>query len=140
MTYRNEDVTINWIQSVFGLLSSIPTAVVWALLWLICLPYTWTLLPWGPFETNWWKIFPYLFGIIWVGGLPLLLVVINFFRKLTNREYNHDINKLEEEVIEEESIQPSAEETNTTESIKKIQSALKQSNEAKKNNFWDSVK
>ena len=97
MTYRNEDVTDKWKKELFGLLSSIPTAIIWALLWLICLPYTWTLLPWGPWETNWWKIFPYLFGIIWFGGLPLLFVVINFFRKLINREYNYDLNNSEKD-------------------------------------------
>ena len=81
MTYRNEDVTDKWRKELFGLLSSIPTAIIWALLWLICLPCTWTA-SWGPWETNWWKIFPYLFRIIWFGGLPLLFVVINFFRKI----------------------------------------------------------
>jgi hypothetical protein len=52
----------------FGL----PFAVIWATLWLYCLPHTWTLLPWGPWELNWWKIFPYLFGLSWFGLGPLI--------------------------------------------------------------------
>ena len=96
MTYRNEDVTDKWRKEVFGLLSSIPTAIIWALLWLICLPCAWTLLPWGPWETNWWKIFPFGFGLIWIGGLPLVITVINFFKKIGSREYNHDLISADE--------------------------------------------
>mgnify|MGYP001290020803 CR=1 FL=1 len=91
MAYRNKDVTDAWIGQVYGLLFAIPTAIIWALLWLICLPFTWGLLPWGEWSINWWKIFPFGFGIIWMGGLPLVITVINFFKKLANPEYNHDL-------------------------------------------------
>ena len=45
--------------------------VFWATLWLYCLPHTWGLLPWGSWDTNWWKIFPYIFGLSWFGLGPL---------------------------------------------------------------------
>ena len=87
MTYRNKDVSDAWIGQTYGLLAGIPMAIIWALLWLICLPFTWGLLPWGEWSINWWKIFPFGFGLIWMGGLPLVFVVINFFKKLANPEY-----------------------------------------------------
>jgi hypothetical protein len=87
MTYRNKDVSDAWIGQTYGLLAGIPMAVIWALLWLICLPFTWGLLPWGEWSINWWKIFPFGFGLIWMGGLPLLIIGINFFKKLANPEY-----------------------------------------------------
>ena len=90
MTYRNKDVSGDWIRQVYGLLTGIPSAVIWALLWLVCLPFTWGLLPWGEWSINWWKIFPFGFGLIWMGGLPLVIVVVNFFKKIANPEYNHD--------------------------------------------------
>ena len=99
MTYRNKDVSDAWIGQIYGLLAGIPTALIWALLWLICLPFTWGLLPWGVWRLNWWKIFPFGFGLIWMGGLPLLITGINFFKKLANPEYNHDLSKLAEEVL-----------------------------------------
>ena len=91
MTYRNKDVSDAWIGQVYGLLFAIPTAIIWALLWLICLPFTWGLLPWGDWSVNWWKIFPFGFGLIWMGGLPLLITAINFFKKIGSPEYNHDL-------------------------------------------------
>ena len=106
MTYRNKDVSDAWIGQIYGLLAGIPAALIWALIWLICLPFTWGLLPWGVWRLNWWKIFPFGFGLIWMGGLPLLITGINFFKKLANLEYNHDLNKLAEEVSEEKPNQP----------------------------------
>jgi hypothetical protein len=54
----------------------LPFGLEWAYLWLLALPFTWTLLPWGDFAYNWWKIFPF-FGIgmmsIW-GLFPLYLI------------------------------------------------------------------
>ena len=91
LTYRNKDVSDAWIGKTYGLLAGIPMAIIWALLWLICLPFTWGLLPWGEWSINWWKIFPFGFGLIWMGGLPLVITVINFFKKLANPEYNHDL-------------------------------------------------
>jgi len=91
LTYRNKDVTDAWIGQVNGLLFAIPTAIIWAFLWLICLPFTWGLLPWGDWSFNWWKIFPFGFGLIWMGGLPLVITVINFFKKIGSPEYNHDL-------------------------------------------------
>ena len=91
LSYRNKDVTKKWKDETWGLLFLINPSIIWALLFLICLPYTWTLLPWGEWSTNWWKIFPFGFGLIWLGGLPPILVISNFFKKLFNREYNSDI-------------------------------------------------
>ena len=91
MTYRNKDVSDAWIGQTYGLLVGIPSAVIWALLWLICLPFTWGLLPWGEWSINWWKIFPFGFGLIWMAGIPLISVVTKFFKKLANPEYNHDL-------------------------------------------------
>ena len=91
LTYRNKDVSDAWIGKTYGILAGIPIAIIWALLWLICLPFTWGLLPWGEWSINWWKIFPFGFGLIWMGGLPLVITVINFFKKLANPEYNHDL-------------------------------------------------
>ena len=113
LTYRNKDVSDAWMGQIYGLLSGIPTALIWALIWLICLPFTWGLLPWGVWRLNWWKIFPFGFGLIWMGGLPLLIIGINFFKKLANPEYNHDLNKLAEEVSEEEPNPPPVEEKAT---------------------------
>ena len=113
LTYRNKDVSDAWIGQIYGLLAGIPAALIWALLWLICLPFTWGLLPWGVWRLNWWKIFPFGFGLIWMGGLPLLITGINFFKKLANPEYNHDLSKLAENVSEEESTPPSVDEKAT---------------------------
>ena len=113
MTYRNKDVSDAWIGQIYGLLAGIPAALIWALIWLICLPFTWGLLPWGVWRLNWWKIFPFGFGLIWMGGLPLALVVVQFLARLANPEYNHDMNKLAEEVSEEEPNQPTVEEKAT---------------------------
>ena len=90
LSYRNKDVTKKWKDEIWGLLFLINPSIIWALLFLICLPYAWTLLPWGEWSTNWWKIFPYGFGLIWLGGLPPILVISNFFKKFFNREYNYD--------------------------------------------------
>ena len=97
MAYRNKDVTDAWIGQVYGLLFAIPPAIIWALLWLICLPFTWGLLPWGDWSVNWWKIFPFGFGIIWMGGLPLVITVINLFKKIGSPEYNHDLISADED-------------------------------------------
>ena len=110
MTYRNKDVSDAWIGQIYGLLAGIPTALIWALIWLICLPFTWGLLPWGVWRLNWWKIFPFGFGLIWMGGLPLALVVVQFLGRLAKPEYNHDLSKLAEEVSEEELPPPPVEE------------------------------
>ena len=97
LTYRNKDVSDAWIGKTYGLLAGIPMAIIWALFWLICLPFTWGLLPWGEWSINWWKIFPFGFGLIWMGGLPLVITVINFFKKLANPEYNHDLISADED-------------------------------------------
>ena len=91
LSYRNKDVTKKWKDEIWGLLFLINPSIIWALLFLICLPYAWTLLPWGEWSTNWWKIFPYGFGLIWLGGLPPILAISQFFRKFFNREYNYDL-------------------------------------------------
>ena len=91
LTYRDKDVTDEWIQKTNGLLMSIPTSIIWALLWLVCLPFTWGLLPWGEWSVNWWKIFPFGLGLIWLGGLPLIAVLSQFSKSLKNPNYNHDV-------------------------------------------------
>jgi len=91
LSYRNKDVTKKWKDEIWGLLFLINPSIIWGLLFLICLPYAWTLLPWGEWSTNWWKIFPYGFGLIWLGGLPPILVISQFFRKFFNQEYNNDL-------------------------------------------------
>ena len=98
LTYRTKDVSKQWRDSTFGLLIvSLPLTTIWALLWLICLPFTWGLLPWGEWSVNWWKIFPFGFGIIWMAGLPFIAVVTQFFKKLANPEYNYDLGKTDAE-------------------------------------------
>ena len=71
-TYVNDQQRgeVVWLAT-FGL----PFAAIWATLWLYCLPHTWTLLPWGSWDTNWWKIFPFIFGLIPMGGGPLFATI-----------------------------------------------------------------
>jgi len=52
----------------FGL----PFTTIWATIWLYCFPHLWTLLPWGSWDTNWWKVFPFIFGLSWFALGPLL--------------------------------------------------------------------
>jgi len=52
----------------FGL----PFATIWATIWLYCFPHLWTLLPWGSWDTNWWKVFPFIFGLSWFALGPLV--------------------------------------------------------------------
>jgi len=56
-----------WLAT-FGL----PFAAIWATLWLYCFPHLWTLLPWGSWDTNWWKVFPFIFGLSWFALGPLV--------------------------------------------------------------------
>ena len=90
LSYREKDVTDTWIQKTNGLLMSIPTTLIWALLWLVCMPFTWGLLPWGEWSFNWWKIFPYG-GLFLLGGLPLIAVLSQFSKTVRNPEFNYDI-------------------------------------------------
>ena len=50
----------------------IPLSMIWATIWLYCFPHLWALLPWGSWDTNWWKIFPFIFGLSWLGLGPLI--------------------------------------------------------------------
>ena len=98
ITYRTKGVTQEWQDTTNGLLLfGLPFTAIWALLWLVCLPVAWTLLPWGDWATNWWKIFPYGFGLIWFGGLPLLLVLRNFVKMVFSPEYAYDKQSAEPE-------------------------------------------
>lgn len=123
LTYRTKDVTKKWRNDTMGLLLfGLPVATIWALLWLVCLPYTWTLLPWGDWSTNWWKIFPFLFGLIWLGGLPLLFAVSAFIRKVFSPEYTYDVEQAEEEAQkEQETAQEDARTDGTATSIEIIE-------------------
>ena len=67
---------VAWV-AIFGL----GGGAIWATLWLYCLPMTWGLLPWGPWDTNWWKIFPFLFGLIWLGGGPMLGAIVDIKKR-----------------------------------------------------------
>ncbi len=83
--WRGKEVTKQWKEETsWLLLSGVPFATIWAALWIYCLPHVWTLLPWGPWEYNWWKIFPYLFGLIWMGLMPLIGLIIEVSKKLKN--------------------------------------------------------
>ncbi len=98
ITYRTKGVTQEWQNTTNGLLLfGLPFSAIWALLWLVCLPVAWTLLPWGDWATNWWKIFPYGFGLIWWGGLPLLLVFRKFVKMVFSPEYAYDKKSAESE-------------------------------------------
>ena len=90
-SYRTKDVTKKWKEQIWGCLFLFNPSIIWGLLWLVCLPYTWGILPWGEWSINWWKFFPYAFGLVWIGGLPPILVISQFLRKLFNREYNYDL-------------------------------------------------
>ena len=67
---------VAWV-AIFGL----GGGAIWATLWLYCLPMTWGLLPWGSWDTNWWKIFPFLFGLIWMGGGPMLGAIVDIKKR-----------------------------------------------------------
>jgi hypothetical protein len=57
---------------------------IWAILWLYCLPHTWTLLPWGSWDTNWWKIFPFM-GLFAFGGVAMWpLAVLGLWGKFND--------------------------------------------------------
>ena len=46
ITYRTKGVTQEWQDTTNGLLLfGLPFSAIWALLWLVCLPVAWTLLP-----------------------------------------------------------------------------------------------
>ena len=88
-TYRSKGVTEEWLKNVWTSVTLIPIAAIWALLWLVCLPVTWWLLPWGEWSMSWWKIFPFL-GLGFFGGFPLLSVSLNTLHQLTNPKYIFD--------------------------------------------------
>lgn len=91
LNWRGKEVTAQWKNETGWLiLGGVPFASIWAALWLYCLPNVWTLLPWGSWDLNWWKIFPYIFGLIPMGALPLLGVIIEGTKKLRNPIYISD--------------------------------------------------
>ena len=105
LRYRTKDVTKEWKEQLYSItLFAVPFTCIWALLWLICLPYTWTLLPWGDWSTNWWKIFPFGFGLIWMGCLPLFFSLRQMFSLLLSPQYNgaEQISNSESEAEHEE--------------------------------------
>ncbi len=114
-SYRTKDVTQKWKEEIWGNLFSINPSIIWALLWLVCLPYTWALLPWGEWGTNWWKIFPYAFGLIWIGFIPALLTIGGFFSLLFNQRYVCDEQKDESETSKTEVIKSEPSEEESTE-------------------------
>ena len=100
-TYRTKDVTHEWKEKIWTLLFFINPSMIWAFLWLICLPFTWGLLPWGEWSTNWWKIFPFGFGLAWLALLPPFFCLLEFFKTLFNPEYTLD--QKTEQIAETES-------------------------------------
>jgi hypothetical protein len=128
-TYRTKDVTHEWKEKIWTLLFFINPSMIWAFLWLICLPFTWGLLPWGEWSTNWWKIFPFGFGLAWLALLPPFFCLLEFFKTLFNPEYTLD-QKTEQIAETESEAEPEAD---------KIQSAVKESSGEEKSNFWDSI-
>ena len=73
---KPENLDEKWASETYALIFTTPLGMIWVALWIWCLPNVWTLLPWGPWQTNWWKIFPYL-GIVPMSmmglmGLPAL--------------------------------------------------------------------
>ena len=67
---------VAWV-AIFGL----GGGAIWATMWLYCLPMTWGLLPWGPWDTNWWKLFVFLSGLIWVGVGPMLGAIVDIKKR-----------------------------------------------------------
>ena len=109
-TYRSKGVTEEWLKNVWTSVTLIPIAVIWALLWVICLPVTWWLLPWGEWSLSWWKIFPFL-GLGFFGGLPLLGVLLNTLAQLRNPKYTFDEGKEDKAEGEEEESSSTASES-----------------------------
>ena len=73
---KHGDLDGKWVAETYALIFTTPLGMIWVALWIWCLPNVWTLLPWGPWQTNWWKIFPYI-GIVPMSmmglmGLPAL--------------------------------------------------------------------
>jgi len=100
--WRGKEVTKQWKEETsWLLLGGIPFATIWAALWIYCLPHVWTLLPWGPWEYNWWKIFPYFFGLIWMGLMPLVGLMVEVSKKLKNPVFIGDeIKEFGERIIQ----------------------------------------
>ena len=67
---------VAWV-AIFGL----GGGAIWATMWLYCLPMTWGLLPWGPWDTNWWKVFVFLSGLIWLGLGPMLGAIVDIKKR-----------------------------------------------------------
>jgi len=82
LSWRGKKVMKGWKEELFGFMfMGVPTAAIWAALWLYCLPHTWQLLPWGG-GAGWWKIFPY-FGL-GVMVSPSFWVFYETARRLAN--------------------------------------------------------
>mgnify|MGYP005748040117 CR=1 FL=1 len=111
-TYRSKGVTEEWLKNVWTSVTLIPIAAIWALLWLVCLPVTWWLLPWGEWSESWWKIFPFL-GLGFFGGFPLIGALWNTLDQLRNPKYIFDEGK-EAEVEGEEKVETEREEESSS--------------------------
>ena len=79
---------------------------------------------------NWWKIFPYGFGLVWLGGLPALIIIFNFLNLFINQKYNFNEQKEQEEDLTSD--------LNKEKTAKQLQEALKNINESTES-FWDNV-
>ena len=103
-SYRTKNVTKKWRDEIWGCLFFINPSIIWALMWLICLPYTWTLLPWGAWETNWWKVFPFFFGLIWIGLTPAFFIIVGFWKLFFNPKYDLELPKYQQDEEKEDSV------------------------------------
>jgi len=93
---KPEDLDEKWASETYALIFTTPLGMIWVALWIWCLPNVWTLLPWGPWQTNWWKIFPYMgivpMSMMGLAGLPALAK--NLKNPLTKEE-TKDMNRIE---------------------------------------------
>jgi len=138
-TYRTKAVTHEWLEKVWTSLFFINPSIIWAFIWLVCFPFTWTLLPWGEWATNWWKIFPFGFGLVWLGILPMCIILYTFFDSLFKPEYTFDIEHQQankSKTMEEEITKIELKATDV------VNTALKDAGDTEvveKENFWDTV-
>jgi hypothetical protein len=99
-SWRGKKVKKGWKEELFGFVfMAVPTAAIWAAMFLYCLPHTWQLLPWGG-GAGWWKIFPYLGLGIMVS--PSFWVFYETVRRLANPSLmsSETLNKYLNEYLE----------------------------------------
>ena len=93
---KPEDLDGKWASETYALIFTTPLGMIWVALWIWCLPNVWTLLPWGPWQTNWWKIFPYM-GIVPMSmmGLMGLPALVRNLKNPITKEDTEGMNRIE---------------------------------------------